>query len=252
MAARIQELIDKRDNFEIIRDRIAQIITDESANQSLLATTQGKEDPTQWDLRVFVERAEPWEQFQRDQEGREVSDVPIVNVWFERLTFDERRSNVVSRQQGPGVFNIDVYGFGRSTETAEGHDPADNIASLKMQQGIRLIRNILMSGYYVTLGWDLPQKTIGQRFIRSIGAFQPDAKDSPAIRMAAGRIAFEVSFNETSFEYVAPTIQEVSVGIKYAPDGSVLVSADFDYTQCPDIIGTPEGSVIDKIISSST
>ena len=229
MAAKLQTLIDKQDTFEIVRDRIAQIIVDESANQVALATTAGKSDPTQWDLRVFTERAEPWEQVQRDQEANRVSDVPIVNVWFESLTFDERKSNVVSRQQGPGTFSIDVYGFGRSIETVEGHNPGDSVASLKMQQGVRLVRNILMSGYYVTLGWDLPQTTVGQRFIRSIAAFQPNAKDSPAIRMATGRISFEVSFNETSSEYTGSTLEKVSTDIKRAEDGSVLVSADYIY-----------------------
>jgi len=251
MTALIQELIDKKDNFEIIRDKIAQILADESASQVALATTQGKTDTSPWELRVFIERARPWEQFQRDGVGSPVSTVPIVNIWFDRLNFDKSKSNVLSRQQGTGVFNIDVYGYDRSKDTAEGHDPGDAAATFKMQQGVRLIRNILMSGYYAVLGWSFPQQTIGQRFIPNITVFQPEQGNEAVQNVACARLPLEVSFNETSFEYIGEQLEKASV-IIFGDDGSVTAQCDYDYDQGAAILGAPEGEVTDMVIGNST
>ena len=56
-------LIDKQDSFEIVRDQIAAILKTEITSQIALATTAGKPNPDDWKLRIFSERANPWEQF---------------------------------------------------------------------------------------------------------------------------------------------------------------------------------------------
>ena len=68
----ISALIDKLDNYEIIRDRVALILKEEQASQQLLATEAGK-DPSLWGLRVFIERSNPWE-FMRTDNGRPPTD----------------------------------------------------------------------------------------------------------------------------------------------------------------------------------
>ena len=58
----ISELIDKQDNFEIVRDQIAAILVNEVASQMALATAEAK-DPEDWNLQIFTERSNPWEKW---------------------------------------------------------------------------------------------------------------------------------------------------------------------------------------------
>ena len=94
MTAKITELIDKDDNFEVVRDKIAQILADEIANQMVLAVDGGK-DPDLWKLRIFAERSAPWAQWLDDQ----TDESPIVNVWFDNHSVDLKASNAISRQR---------------------------------------------------------------------------------------------------------------------------------------------------------
>lgn len=230
MTAQIQSLIDKQDNFEIVRDTIAQILADESASQVALAIADGKPDPDQWKLRVCIERANPWEAFQNEDASAEIDDSPIVNVWFDSSGYDESKSNVVERQYGAGVFNIDIYGYGVSVDDpAGGHTPGDKSASLKCQQGIRLVRNILMSSYYTRLGFPVTNKDIGQRFVRNITAFQPEQGNQHVQNVAAARVAFTVKFNERSPQYEGEILEEIGIDIKRDPDGFVLAQAEYSY-----------------------
>ena len=144
----ISELIDKQDSFEIVRDQIAAILKLESANQQVLADTAGK-NPADWDMRVFVERSNPWEQF-LDEESKDRS--PLINVWFDTSTFPQGRGNTVERQNSESIFNIDCYGYGRSTDNPEGgHEPGDLLAALEAQKAVRLARNIIMAAEYTYL-----------------------------------------------------------------------------------------------------
>src|SRR5688500_16825036 len=123
MPALITELIDKVDSSEIVRDQIAAILKVESENQAALAAavTPTPKDPRLWRLRVFLERANPFEEF-RDDDIHEVADaIPIVNVSYENGSFDRGSGNTFEKQKCNGTFNIDCYGYGCSTETADGH-----------------------------------------------------------------------------------------------------------------------------------
>lgn len=230
MTAVMQSLIDKRDNFEIIRDKIALILTDESAQQVAYATSEGKDNPEDWALKVYTERFLPWQSFRVNDDGTIEDRTPIVNVWFERLTFDEGSSNIINRQEGPGVFNIDVYGCGVNAETEDGHKSSDEDAADNAQRASRLVRNILMSGYYVTLGYEYPQKVICGRKIRSINAFQPEQGNEAIQGLMAYRISLEVQFNEFAAEYQGEDLETIWVDIKRAEDGLVLASADISST----------------------
>ena len=142
-------LIDKQDNFEIIRDQIAAILTTEIASQQALATAAAK-DPDEWKLRIFTERSNPWEQYLNNPEA---DPSPIVNVWFENDKFDPSGSNIDERQKTEAVYNIDCYGYGVSEDViAGGHKPGDREAAFEVQKALRLVRNILMAAEYTYLG----------------------------------------------------------------------------------------------------
>jgi len=107
----ITTLIDKLDNFEIIRDQIALILATETVSQQALATEQCK-DPADWKLRIFTERSNPFSEYENDP----TDTSPLVNIWYDNSTFDLSASNVMSRQKSETIYNIDCYGFGKSTD----------------------------------------------------------------------------------------------------------------------------------------
>lgn len=219
----IAELIDKQDNFEVIRDQIAAILATEVANQMALATAGGK-DPDDWKLRIFSERSNPWEQLLNQQSDRS----PIVNVWFDNSNFDPAASNISERQKTEGVFNIDCYGYGISSdEVGGGHNPGDKEAAFEVHKALRLVRNILMAAEYTYLGL---RGVVWQRWPQSITVFQPQLDGRQMQQIVGARLAFRVVFNEFSPQVVPETLELVSVDVTRTEDGEIVVEADYDYT----------------------
>lgn len=219
----IAELIDKQDNFEVIRDQIAAILATEVASQMALASGEGK-DPNDWKLRIFSERSNPWEQLLNEQTDRS----PIVNVWFDNSNFDPAASNICERQKTEGVFNIDCYGYGVSSDEAGGgHNPGDKEAAFEVHKALRLARNILMAAEYTYLGL---RGVVWQRWPQSITVFQPQLDGRQMQQLVGARLAFRVVFNEFSPQVQAETLELVSVDVKRTEDGEIVAEADYDYT----------------------
>jgi hypothetical protein len=219
----ISTLIDKQDTFEIVRDRIAAILTTEIASQMQLATDAGK-DPNDWKLRIFTERSNPWEEFLNEP----VDISPLVNVWFDNSGFDPSKSNVVERQASETVYNIDCYGYGRSRDDgATGHIPGDREASFEVQRALRLVRNILMSAEYTYLAL---RGTVWHRMPQSITAFQPQLDARQMQQIVGARLAFRVIFNEFSPQVEPVDLELLSVDVIRTEDGEIVLEADYDYT----------------------
>jgi hypothetical protein len=219
----IDTLIDKVDSSELIRDKIADILVTESASQVALAVTAGKPDPSLWALRVYLERANPFEEFLNDP----ANVTPVVNVWFDSASFDMARGNVVERQMADGVFNVDCYGYAASVETMTGHAPGDQGAAIEAQRAARLVRNILMAATYTYLGL---RGIVGRRWTASIKAFQP-AFDSPHVSHVVGvRLSLAVVYNELSPQVTGETIEAIEITTKRADDGAVILVAEFPHT----------------------
>lgn len=219
----IAALIDKQDAFEVVRDQIAAILATEVASQMALATTAGK-DPNDWELRIFSERSNPWEQLLNEQIDRS----PIVNVWFDNSNFDPSASNISERQKTEAVFNIDCYGYGiSSNDIAGGHNPGDKEAAFEVHKALRLVRNILMAAEYTYLGL---RGVVWQRWPQSITVFQPQLDGRQMQQIVGARLAFRVVFNEFSPQVPAETLELVSVDVMRTEDGEIVVEADYDYT----------------------
>lgn len=216
MPAQILELIDKQDNFEVIRDQIAAILTVELANQKILSG--GVPQPL-----VFIERSNPWGQYIE----AEAVMPPLINVWFDSETFDEATSNVVERQKASGTFNIDCYGAAVSLDDgnpAGGHQPADLRAALEAQRTARLARNILMAGVYTYLGL---RGLVWKRFPQTLSMFQPQIDNRAVQRVVAARLALQVHFNEFSPQYVGELLETLMIDVLRTETGQLLIRAEY-------------------------
>lgn len=217
----IATLIDKQDTFEIVRDQIAAILITETLAQQALATAAAK-DPNLWKFRVFSERSNPWEEYLND----EPDTSPLVNVWYDSTSFDGMASNVVERQKGEGLFNIDCYAYGISQSDVTGHKPGDEEAALTLHRAIRLVRNILMAADYTYLGL---QKTVWKRWPQAINVYQPQQGNEPVENVIAARIQLRVDFNEFSPQIAGNAIEYLANTVTRAGTGEVFILADYTY-----------------------
>lgn len=209
------ELIDKQDNFEIVRDQIAAILKIELEHQKELS---GQDQP-----RVFVERANPWGDFIDAERAVQ----PLINVWFGGASYDGASSNVVERQRCDATYNIDCYGYGVSVDdgnTVGGHVPGDQGAALEAQRTTRLVRNILMAGAYTYLGL---RGVVWKRWPQSLQVFQPEVDGRTAQRVAVCRLSLAVSFNELSPQVAGETLETLSVQVFRAATGELYLRADY-------------------------
>lgn len=219
----IATLIDKQDNFEIVRDQIAAVLVTEVASQMALATAAAK-DPNDWKLRVYTERSNPWEQFLNNESDRS----PLVNVRFDNSTFDMKKSNILERQASGSTFNIDCYGFDISRDDGgSGHSPGDEGAAKEVQRAIRLVRNILMAAEYTYLGL---RGVVWGRWPQSIQAFDVQIDNRSIQKIVGARLALRVEFNEFSPQVVPETLELLTTDVIRAEDGEIVLEADYDYT----------------------
>lgn len=225
MTGPITTLIDKQDSFEIVRDKIAEILLTESASQQVLATAAGK-DKRLWELRVFTERDDPWSEFQ-DAPTEQLDAPPIVNITFETSSFNKGASNPIERQQSTVTYNIDCYGYGVARSKGTGHTAGDKEAAFVSQRAAKLVRNILMAAHYIRL--DLPVATVGVglRWVQSMTEFKPQLDDRSVQQVIGTRISFEVTMNEFSPQIVGEILEVVSITVFREETGEVFLTAQF-------------------------
>lgn len=157
-------------NFELIRNRIGEILADELANQYTLTANETL------NADVYVERSVPlaWNQ------------MPAVNVLLSR---GPQGNEHQGHADGTYTFNIDCYAAARQTNTQAG----DTLAATKVQQLVGVCRYILAYTAYKTLGFT--RGFIGSTSVDDIQFEDPkDTQDSTFT--AKGRIIFTVRANE--------------------------------------------------------
>lgn len=228
MPALIPSLIEQVDTLEIVRDQIAAILLVESEGQQQRAALAGK-DPTQWELRVFAERTNPWDEFKRgdDENQAPPANPPIINVSFNDDSADLGTSNIIERQKFSGIFHVDCYGCGFSSAKQDGHDPGDARAAMESQRAARLCRKILMSAMYVDLG--LPG-LVWRRWVTTRTSLSPQFDSRPAHHVNVMRIAFQVDYNEFSPQWEGQPLELISIQVDRAENGEVLLKADYPHT----------------------
>lgn len=225
----IDALIDKRDSFEVVRDEVAAILLAETTNQQTLAAAAAR-DPHDWALDVYLERSNPWAEYLDlpDTEANPQRARPIVNVWFNNLSFDMAAGNVVERQKATAIYHIDCYAYGVSAQIAEGgHIPGDAQAAFEAHRTARLVRNIMMAATYTYLGM---RGVVWRRWITAIDAFQPPLEGNLAQQIAAARVSLQVEFSEFSPQVEGVPLELISVRCKRAETGQLFFTANFPYT----------------------
>lgn len=156
--------------FELVRNRIADILIDELANQATI-TYKPELDAT-----VFTERFVPFDKV----------EMPAVNVMLTRGDYDNQTT---IDSDGTYRYNIDCYHKAPTTSIKDG----DSEAMRKLQTLIGTCRAILESSKYITLGFVAP--FVMNKHVENIQiAAPPDAKDSSSVVM--GRITFVVRVPE--------------------------------------------------------
>jgi hypothetical protein len=189
--SKINELITPR-GFEIVRDRIGEIVADEMANQFTLHSDSSI-NPT-----VFVERFIPF--------GKE--ELPVVNITLGRGLFDNKKA---PGADGTYNFNIDVYANAKSSDSAD----ADKTASLKMQRMAGMIYYILSDPQYRTLGFAPPSiLSVGFVDFNILDPLKLERQDG--LSTIFGRLNFEVKIVETQQLLTAQNIAGYDTTVKMA------------------------------------
>jgi len=199
----IQGIIEEA-NFELIRSRIASILTDEFANQIALNQTalnaelaKPTPDPVivaQLELNLSALPSKVWEERFRRPEPNEYSEEPLVNVIFTNSPLNELSS--VSSQIGDCVYPIEVYAGSKAAEN-EDDLPGDQVASIKLQRCLAIIRAIIMNPNYQSLGFDYKTSPVGKVNANSLQIGQPDDGGDNAQNGIRGQINIQVKISET-------------------------------------------------------
>lgn len=216
----ISVLIDKQDSFEIVRDKIAQILVAETVLQKAKAVLANK-NSSLWALNVYIERSDAIEQYS----SQSFDITPIVNVSYESGEFPQSKGDTGEQQTHEATFNIDCYGAGMSEDTQSGQLCADEQAAKNAQRALRLVRNIIMSSEYRYLGL---RGTVGRRWPLSIKSLAP-ADMEASIRIVVMRLQLRVSFIENSPQYTPVTLLETNVNFKRQENGQIVMAADYIY-----------------------
>jgi hypothetical protein len=223
VSAKILQLIDKQDTFEIVRDEIAAILYIEKENQKELASTAGK-DPALWDFDVYLEASNPWEIIEDPINGEIISETPLINIFYDQTTFDDSSSNFIEQQSADAIYSIDCLAaknhlYDKTNTIQRG----DKLSSLDCQRVVRLVRNIIMAAEYSYLQH---QGLISLRSFQSIGMFQPNINDHPAQNVIGCRMNLAVNFLEFSPQTEPVTIELISFRCERDSDGKI----HFNYT----------------------
>jgi hypothetical protein len=164
--------------FELIRDRIAEILSVEMANQFALTSN------TDFDMDVWVERFVPFDK----------EELPTINV---SLATGSLAGHTQKTTEGTYTYFVDVHAKAVSRDDEHG----DSVASIKLHRLIGVCRAILENPRYKTLSFDAP--LIFNRHCESISIAEPGRQD--AVSSVMGRISFVVKAIET-VELLTPVL----------------------------------------------
>ncbi len=217
MSSQINELLNIQDNAEKIRDRIAAILKLELTKQKQLADDSAEiENKKDFDIRVYLENSRPWEV---SVNSADANPFPLVNVCLQETNEDTSPGSTLNNVKYTGIYYIDCYGCGNNqSESPEEFIPDDFLSTIRAWQTTRIVRNILMSGFYAYLGM---RGIVRRRRISKIVTIIPNGMPDTALDVTACRITFEVDFFETSPE--AQGVDFEGLSFKSENDGEVTL-----------------------------
>lgn len=156
--------------FELIRDRICEILADELPVQSIVEY-DGSLDAT-----VYCERFIPFDK----------TDIPCVNVLLAKGIYNNK---AVVKADGTYTYNVDCYMSAKSSVGVQG----DTVSAIKLQKLIGICCAILENPQYNTLGFARP--FISHTEVSEIAIADPK-NNQDAVNVMMGRISFVVRVPE--------------------------------------------------------
>jgi hypothetical protein len=214
----IPELLDKPDNIEKIRDRIALILKMECANQYRMAQESHLENPEDYAISVYLENSRPW---QLTENGQGKNPFPLVNVQTLGYKRDsEAGGETVNRKKYIAEFAVDCYANGVPDHPEYGDDTDSTIRAWRLAG---IIRKILMSSFYTYLGM---RDIVRRREISEAQTGSPTDRtgniDESAISVTICRVLVLVWFFEESPQAAVVELEGISFKSP-APNGEVLL-----------------------------
>lgn len=197
-------------NFELVLERIGEILTNELSNQYTLFPV---ETAVLEGLLVWKNRYVPFDK----------SEMPAVNV---SLGSGQYSGQTVKSDDGLYQYNIDVFTNAKGTDDKAG----DQHSIDKLHRIMGICRAILRNPKFKTLGYETPPGFImGIPHVDSIQFATPDHEDTA--RNVMGRLVFSVRMPENT-ELIEPELL-------YGYDTIVkLYDTDKGYLWGPFIVGT--------------
>lgn len=221
----VQQRIVGDRNLVIVRDQVAAILKANFDHQRTLAEADA-DDPTPYDLRVFVERSdcrgeftsrdedEPTAAAKRDQRS-------IISICAEGTGYDKKRSSSSERRQADGIYYIDFYSLGISEDSSDGFVPGDKAAANEVLRVFGLVDSILAADVNVSLGM---LGVVGTAWMHKFNMMElsSDDRDRPQVeRVAVGRAELHVSFLEFSPQYQAQPLELISAAVLRKETGEI-------------------------------
>lgn len=186
--------------FEVIRNRIAEILIDELNCQVLLTYD------TDLDATVYVERFVPFDN----------TEMPAISVSFSAGDYNNQ---TVRDADGSYSYFIDIFTKAKTTDD----DRGDKLAMLKLHKLLGVCRAIIQNPIYKTLGFEPP--FIMSRQISNISIAQP--KDGDTLSVVMGRLILKIVAPEDVQLLTAKLIKGFDTQVKLAlTDKGYIYSGD--------------------------
>lgn len=186
--AEIHYLLSKPDNIEIIRNRITSILTTETENQTALAEAADAEDKNDYRITVHTGQSGPWI---TAPENAGADGSSVINISLDSVKQQSHPGGTVNEKKYTASFFIDCYGFSNAAGTPD----SNTRAAGRAWKTARIVRNILMSGFYTNLGL---RGTVKKREITGMKTEVPENTLNPDISVMYCRITFTVDYIEES------------------------------------------------------
>lgn len=196
----INVLIDKKDNFELIKYKIASIIKSELENQKKLAREISEDKAKNYDIKVFIDKVNPLSIYSESQTQNEKGQLPIVNITFDGDDLTLEGSSNIGEQKVRGTYYIDCYAFKNKKAGKEG----DEEVSREADRIGTIIRNILMFDNYIVLDM---QGIVVRRYVTK--REKMINQNSSAENVSAMRLIFEVEYLEESVRNQTYILEEI-------------------------------------------
>jgi len=175
--------------FELIRDRIAEIITDELNGQFIITSN------SLFSAKVWLERFIPFDK----------TELPAVNIYFNGSNFD---SQTPISSKSNNNYNIECSVSAKDTDS----DAGDILANKKCHKLIGAIRYILENPNYLELDFTNP-RFVFSTIVNNINISQPTNNSDGTFSVSA-QIIFNVVSEELNGELSAIEAEKYTTTMK--------------------------------------